>query len=116
MRYLRTIFNQEIAAGTVKQESYPFGRNKYRPPATRRVKKALKLEDVEKINDYTPAILRELSRPHVTRMVVWEVYRRGCPEGYGYTPFCEHLSSSPHNCPSTSGTPPSPNPPSQMPS
>ena len=42
--------------------------------------------------DRMPGILRELSRPHVTRMVVWEEYRRDCPEGYGYTQFCEHLS------------------------
>jgi integrase len=54
MRYLRAIFNQEIAAGRIKADVYPFGRNKYRPPATNRVKKALKLEEVARIFLYEP--------------------------------------------------------------
>ena len=54
MRNLRAIFNQEIAAGNIKSEIYPFGRNKYRPPATNRVKKALRLDDIGKIFQYSP--------------------------------------------------------------
>ncbi len=54
MRNLRAIFNQEIAAGRIKSEIYPFGRNKYRPPATNRVKKALRLDDIAKIFQYSP--------------------------------------------------------------
>ena len=54
MRYFRAIFNQEISAGRIKAEIYPFGKNKYRPPASNKVKKALRLEEVEKIFQYEP--------------------------------------------------------------
>ncbi|MEI6886265.1 MAG: IS21 family transposase [Bacteroidota bacterium] len=33
----------------------------------------------------------ELKKPHTTRMILWEEYRRKIPHGYGYTQFCEHL-------------------------
>jgi integrase len=59
MRYLKAIFNQEIGAGRIKADVYPFGRNKYRPPATNRVKKALKLEEVSKIFQYEPKTEKE---------------------------------------------------------
>lgn len=39
-----------------------------------------------------PGLLDELKKPHVTRMILWEEYRRQQPQGYGYTQFCEHLS------------------------
>ena len=54
MRNLKAIFNQQIAAGRIKSDCYPFGRNKYRPPATNRVKKALNIEEVAKIFLYEP--------------------------------------------------------------
>ena len=53
-RNIRTVFNWEIGRGRIKQESYPFGRNKFRPPASTRVKKALTFEDVVKIFEYLP--------------------------------------------------------------
>lgn len=34
----------------------------------------------------------ELQKPHATRRILWEEYRRQQPDGYGYTQFCEHLS------------------------
>jgi transposase len=39
-----------------------------------------------------PALCDELKKPHATRMILWEEYRRQVPEGYGYAQFCEHLS------------------------
>jgi integrase len=53
-RNIRTIFNWEIAKGRLKQEYYPFGRNKYKPPSSTRVKKALTYEEVMRIFDYQP--------------------------------------------------------------
>jgi transposase len=35
-------------------------------------------------------IHRELRRKSVTRMLLWEEYKRAHPEGYGYTQFCEY--------------------------
>ena len=53
-RNIRTIFNWEISRGRIKQESYPFGRNKFKPPSSTRVKKALSSEDVLKIFEFKP--------------------------------------------------------------
>ena len=36
------------------------------------------------------AIHRELKRPGVTLALLWDEYRGGHPEGYGYSAFCEH--------------------------
>ena len=58
-RNLRTIFNWEISKGRVKQEYYPFGKNKYKPPSSTRVKKALTYEDVMKIFNHVPASTTE---------------------------------------------------------
>lgn len=41
----------------------------------------------EKINDY----LSELQRPHVTRQLLWEEYRKKQPVGYSYSQFCDIL-------------------------
>ena len=35
-------------------------------------------------------IHKELRRKHVTLRLLWEEYRADCPEGYGYTQFCEY--------------------------
>jgi len=35
------------------------------------------------------ALARELKRPGVNLMVLWEEYRDGYPEGYGYSRFCD---------------------------
>jgi integrase len=53
-RNIRAIFNWEISRGRVKPEHYPFGRNKFKPPSSTRVKKALTVEDVMKIFDFSP--------------------------------------------------------------
>src|SRR6202050_34748 len=37
------------------------------------------------------ALARELKRPGVTMMILWEEYREGQPEGYGYSRFCDLL-------------------------
>ncbi len=34
---------------------------------------------------------KELKRPHVTRYLLWQEYRRDHPEGYSYSQFCYHL-------------------------
>ena len=36
-------------------------------------------------------LVRELRRPAVTMMILWEEYRQVCLEGYGYSRFCELL-------------------------
>jgi transposase len=36
---------------------------------------------------------RELTRVGVTRQLLWEEYRRGEPDGYGYSQFCWHLQN-----------------------
>ena len=49
-RCLRAIFNEAIFQGIIKREKcYPFGRRKYQCPISRNTKKALSLEEVEKI-------------------------------------------------------------------
>lgn len=36
-------------------------------------------------------LVRELRRPAVTMMILWEEYRQTWPDGYGYSRFCELL-------------------------
>ena len=49
LRNLRAIFNEAIADGIIsKEKCYPFGRRKYQIPTGRNIKKALKLEQIEK--------------------------------------------------------------------
>jgi transposase len=38
-------------------------------------------------------INRELRRPGVTRMLLWEEYRASCPGGFAYTWFCSHYDA-----------------------
>ncbi len=53
LRNLRAIFNEAIADGIIsKEKCYPFGRRKYQIPTGRNIKKALKLEQIEKIYFY----------------------------------------------------------------
>jgi site-specific recombinase XerD len=52
MRNIRAIFNQEIASNQLKSETYPFGRNKYRPPASKKVKKALDINEITRIFNF----------------------------------------------------------------
>ncbi len=43
-------------------------------------------------NDRMEALQQELSRPHVTRWLLWREYLEKVPNGYGYTQFCERLN------------------------
>ena len=55
LRNLRAIFNEAIADGIIsKEKCYPFGRRKYQIPTGRNIKKALKLDQIEKIYFYEP--------------------------------------------------------------
>jgi transposase len=48
-----------------------------------------RIDDLKKHLDY---FREELSRPGVTRKILWEEYRQAYPEGYRYTQFCEHFA------------------------
>ena len=54
MRNIRAIFNQAISKKIVSLELYPFGKGKYVPPTTKKAKKALSIEAIEKIYNYKP--------------------------------------------------------------
>lgn len=54
LRNLRAVFNQAIADGHVSQDLYPFGKRKYQIPNSKNVKKALTLQDIEKLFTYQP--------------------------------------------------------------
>jgi integrase len=59
LRSLRTIVNIAITEGNLKRELYPFGKRKYKIPATENVKKALVAKDIQKIYEYIPTNDRE---------------------------------------------------------
>ncbi len=52
LRNLRKLFNDYIEDANAPRNIYPFGRNKYIIPKGRNIKKALKLEDIEKLYYY----------------------------------------------------------------
>ncbi|MCW3090040.1 MAG: site-specific integrase [Ferruginibacter sp.] len=53
LRPLRALFNEAIEDGIIKREKcYPFGRRKYKIPASKNIKKALDLTDVKRIYYY----------------------------------------------------------------
>lgn len=54
LRTLRTLFNDAIATGDLDKDLYPFGKRKYQVPASKNIKKALVLSDIEKIFNYEP--------------------------------------------------------------
>lgn len=57
-RALRTLFNEAIEAGIIKQETYPFstrkGSTKYVIPESENIKKALSRTDIDKVKGYQP--------------------------------------------------------------
>ncbi len=59
MRNIRTVFNQAISKKIIGLESFPFGKGKYVPPATKKAKKSLSIEEIEKIYKYTPTDAHE---------------------------------------------------------
>lgn len=52
MRNIRAIFNQAISMKIISSDLYPFGKGKYVPPATKKAKKSLSIQDIEKIYYY----------------------------------------------------------------
>ena len=54
LRTLRTIYNIAIEDGVCKRENYPFGKRRYAVPASRNIKKALTLADIQKLFAYQP--------------------------------------------------------------
>lgn len=54
LRCLRAIYNKAIVRKIAQIDEYPFGRGKYEIPSPRNIKKALKLQDIKKIFEYTP--------------------------------------------------------------
>jgi integrase/recombinase XerD len=55
VRMLRAIFNEADARKIIsKPDCYPFGRRKYQIPHSRKIKKALTLEEISKIYYYNP--------------------------------------------------------------
>ena len=61
MRNIRTVFNQAISKKIITSDLYPFGKGKYIPPSSKKSKKALPLETIEKIYNYTSDVL-EIAR------------------------------------------------------
>ena len=55
IRNLRTIINQAIDEGRFQREFYPFGKRKYQVPNGKNTKKALTIEQIKLIVEYTPA-------------------------------------------------------------
>lgn len=54
LRALRTLCNLAVEQDILSQQAYPFGKRKYQVPAGRNTKKALTLEDIQKIFNYQP--------------------------------------------------------------
>jgi integrase/recombinase XerD len=52
MRNIRCVFNRALSKKLINPEIYPFGKNKYTPPATRKAKRALSIGDIENIYNY----------------------------------------------------------------
>ena len=59
MRNIRAIFNQAMSMKIISSDLYPFGKGKYVPPATKKAKKSLSIEDIEKIYYYESNIPSE---------------------------------------------------------
>lgn len=63
LRTLRAIYNEEINAGRIIKELYPFGRGKFQIPKGAKKKRALTIDDIQKIIDYrTSGEFEERSR------------------------------------------------------
>ena len=60
MRNIRAIFNQAISMKIISSDLYPFGKGKDVPPATKKAKKSLAIEDIEKIYYYKSKDLFEV--------------------------------------------------------
>ena len=47
---------------------------------------------METLKDLLPYIEKELRKPHVTSLLLWEEYRRDHPDGYGLSQFRHHIA------------------------
>lgn len=56
LRCLRTVFNLAIEKQIVPRDSYPFGKRKYVIPASNNIKKAISINDIEKIISYDSGV------------------------------------------------------------
>lgn len=50
-------------------------------------------ERYQYLSDRLASYARELKRPHVTKLILWEEYLQAQPEGYRYPQFCHHLGN-----------------------
>ena len=51
-RNLRAVYNDAISQGWITKTQYPFGKSKYRIPATKNFKRALEPDEIEKLYNY----------------------------------------------------------------
>lgn len=55
LRSLRAVFNEAIEEKIIKRDlCYPFGRRKYQIPTSRKIKKSLELEDIQRLYESRP--------------------------------------------------------------
>lgn len=59
IRSLRTIVNMAIDKGLLERQYYPFGKRKYTVPASKNIKKALTLEEIKSVVEYSPSTKTE---------------------------------------------------------
>ena len=59
MRNIRAIFNQAISIKIITSDLYPFGKGKYVPPSTKKAKKSLSIENVERSITTNPLTLQK---------------------------------------------------------
>lgn len=59
LRSLRAIFNKAIEENEIKNDIYPFGKRKYRIPASENVKKALNKDELKILFEITPKTMEQ---------------------------------------------------------
>ena len=52
---------------------------------------AYKDDRYQRLKDHLDYYVKELQRTGVTKLLLWEEYRKNHPKGYGYSQFCHHL-------------------------
>jgi integrase/recombinase XerD len=60
LRALRTLFNSAITEKEIDGDIYPFGKKKYQPPTVSSVKKALSLQELEKLLSAKPKTAEQI--------------------------------------------------------
>ena len=54
LKNLRTVLNEAIEKGSLPMKNYPFSKSKYQIPSSKNIKKALFIEDIKQIVEYSP--------------------------------------------------------------